>query len=82
MGSERRILIAAAIAGALGTGLVAAHAEEPEKQGARMTRKTRGAFSFFDVNETLFDIEVLNPFFARAFGHARVMHQWFAELNL
>jgi 2-haloacid dehalogenase len=36
----------------------------------------------FDVNETLLDIEVLNPFFARTFGDARVMRQWFAELIL
>src|SRR5260370_23129198 len=36
----------------------------------------------FDVNETLLDIEVLNPFFARAFGDPRVMRQWFAELIL
>ncbi|MEA3121529.1 MAG: 2-haloacid dehalogenase [Paraburkholderia sp.] len=36
----------------------------------------------FDVNETLLDIAVLNPFFARTFGDARVMRQWFAELIL
>lgn len=36
----------------------------------------------FDVNETLLDIEILSPFFARAFGDARVMRQWFAELIL
>jgi 2-haloacid dehalogenase len=36
----------------------------------------------FDVNETLLDIEVLHPFFARRFGEARVMRQWFAELIL
>lgn len=36
----------------------------------------------FDVNETLLDIEVLNPFFVRVFGDARVMRQWFAELIL
>lgn len=36
----------------------------------------------FDVNETLLDIEVLNPLFARVFGDARVMRQWFAELIL
>ena len=36
----------------------------------------------FDVNETLLDIEILNPFFERAFGDARVMRQWFAELIL
>jgi 2-haloalkanoic acid dehalogenase type II len=36
----------------------------------------------FDVNETLLDIEILNPFFERTFGDARVMRQWFAELIL
>lgn len=34
----------------------------------------------FDVNETLLDIETLNPFFEHTFGDARVMRQWFAEL--
>ncbi|WP_194715276.1 haloacid dehalogenase type II [Noviherbaspirillum soli] len=36
----------------------------------------------FDVNETLLDIEILEPFFERVFGDARVMRQWFAELIL
>lgn len=36
----------------------------------------------FDVNETLLDIEILSPFFARTFGDAQVMRQWFAELIL
>ena len=36
----------------------------------------------FDVNETLLDIEVLNPFFYRTFGEARIMREWFAELIL
>lgn len=36
----------------------------------------------FDVNETLLDIEILGPFFARTFGDARVMRQWFSELIL
>lgn len=36
----------------------------------------------FDVNETLLDIEILNPFFERSFGDAGVMRQWFAELVL
>ncbi len=36
----------------------------------------------FDVNETLLDIETLNPFFERTYGDARVMRQWFAELIL
>src|SRR5258708_29763137 len=80
---KRGTLIAAAMAGALGAGVVSAHAEEPEKQEVRMTRKTRGGrILVFDVNETLLDIEVLNPFFGRAFGDPRVMRQWFAELIL
>jgi len=36
----------------------------------------------FDVNETLLDIEILNSYFERTFGDARVMRQWFAELIL
>lgn len=34
----------------------------------------------FDVNETLLDIEALNPFFLRVFGDEKVMRQWFSEL--
>ena len=36
----------------------------------------------FDVNETLLDIETLGPLFARLFGDARVMREWFAQLVL
>lgn len=44
--------------------------------------KQRKRIIVFDVNETLLDIEILNPFFARVFGDAAVMRQWFAELIL
>ena len=44
--------------------------------------KQRARIIVFDVNETLLDIETLNPFFARAFGDTAVMRQWFAELIL
>ncbi len=44
--------------------------------------KKRERVIVFDVNETLLDIETLNPLFARVFGDARVMRQWFAELIL
>jgi 2-haloacid dehalogenase len=44
--------------------------------------KQRERVIVFDVNETLLDIEILNPFFERTFGDARVMRQWFAELIL
>lgn len=43
---------------------------------------TRERVIVFDVNETLLDIEILEPFFERTFGDARVMRQWFAELIL
>lgn len=36
----------------------------------------------FDVNETLLDITVLEPFFSRVFGQPEVLRTWFAELVL
>ena len=36
----------------------------------------------FDVNETLLDIEAMTPLFARAFGDARVLREWFGQLVL
>ena len=42
----------------------------------------RNQIIVFDVNETLLDIDVLNPFFQRIFGDARIMREWFAELIL
>jgi 2-haloacid dehalogenase len=44
--------------------------------------RPRAQVIVFDVNETLLDIEALNPFFVDVFGDARVMRQWFAELIL
>ena len=36
----------------------------------------------FDVNETLIDIEALNPLFERVFGDGRVLRDWFGQLVL
>ena len=36
----------------------------------------------FDVNETLLDIDHLEPLFERAFGEAGAMREWFAQLVL
>lgn len=36
----------------------------------------------FDVNETLLDIDSLEPLFRRLFGDKRVMREWFAQLVL
>jgi 2-haloacid dehalogenase len=34
----------------------------------------------FDVNETLIDIESMNPLFERVFGDKRVLREWFGHL--
>jgi 2-haloacid dehalogenase len=34
----------------------------------------------FDVNETLIDIDSMTPLFARIFGDARALREWFAQL--
>ena len=34
----------------------------------------------FDVNETLIDVESLNPLFKRVFGDERVLREWFGHL--
>ena len=36
----------------------------------------------FDVNETLIDIESLEPHFERMFGDRRVLREWFGQLVL
>jgi 2-haloacid dehalogenase len=47
-----------------------------------MPASARRRILVFDVNETLLDITVLEPLFARLFGDARVMRQWFDDLVL
>jgi len=47
-----------------------------------MTVSTAPIALVFDVNETLLDIEALEPLFARLFGDGRVMREWFAQLVL
>src|SRR3954453_20245017 len=41
---------------------------------------TRPSVVVFDVNETLLDIEALNPLFERVFGDRRVLREWFGQL--
>ena len=36
----------------------------------------------FDVNETLLDIDVLEPLFRRVFNAEHAMREWFAQLIL
>ncbi|HVU87379.1 MAG TPA: haloacid dehalogenase type II [Pirellulales bacterium] len=45
-------------------------------------RGPRPSVLIFDVNETLLDIESLNPLFQRLFGDERVLREWFGQLVL
>jgi 2-haloacid dehalogenase len=45
-------------------------------------KSARPPILVFDVNETLLDIEAMAPFFARVFGDAQVLREWFAQLVL
>jgi 2-haloacid dehalogenase len=51
-------------------------------RGVHMLLATRKRVIVFDVNETLLDICALEPLFARLFGDARILRQWFGELVL
>ena len=43
---------------------------------------TKRPLIVFDVNETLLDIDTLEPLFARLFGAPGRMREWFAQLIL
>ena len=43
---------------------------------------SRPSVLVFDVNETLIDIESLEPHFERMFGDGRVLREWFGQLVL
>ncbi|BBX23830.1 haloacid dehalogenase [Mycolicibacter terrae] len=45
-----------------------------------MAGAARPAVLVFDVNETLIDIEALEPLFARLFGRPGVLREWFGQL--
>ena len=47
-----------------------------------MTDDRAPSILVFDVNETLLDIDHLEPLFERAFGDAGAMREWFAQLVL
>ncbi len=52
------------------------------KKDTAMKAPLRPSVIVFDVNETLIDITTLEPLFARLFGDAGVMREWFAQLIL
>jgi len=56
--------------------MIVSKPEDSRKQG------TRPSILVFDVNETLLDIEAMAPLFARVFGDAQVLREWFGQLVL
>jgi 2-haloacid dehalogenase len=65
---------------AMGLGVAAAAlAAAPQTAYAQIQAKP---VLVFDVNETLLDIDVLNPIFDRIFGAPGRMREWFAQLIL
>ena len=47
-----------------------------------MNTRSHPEVLLFDVNETLLDITILEPFFERVFKNPLIMRNWFAELIL
>jgi 2-haloacid dehalogenase len=54
----------------------------PSLQTRTRWNDRRPSVIVFDVNETLIDIEALNPLFERVFGDRRVLREWFGQLVL
>lgn len=52
------------------------------EEAAQRGKARRGRILVFDVNETLLDVAALEPHFARAFGDARVLREWFSTVLL
>jgi 2-haloacid dehalogenase len=74
---SRRAFVAATFAGAALSALPATGTMQTSSSAARRRR-----ILVFDVNETLLDINALAPHFARAFGDAQVLREWFSTLLL
>lgn len=75
---SRRAFVAATLAGAALSALPASAAT----QGAGQSSATRRRILVFDVNETMLDINALEPHFAGAFGDGQVLREWFSTLLL
>jgi 2-haloacid dehalogenase len=75
---SRRAFVAATLAGAALSTLPASVAT----QGGGQSPARRRRILVFDVNETMLDINALQPHFARAFGDGQVLREWFSTLLL
>src|SRR5687767_5571949 len=70
---SRRAFVTAAVTGVALSTL-------PQESSAQASRRRRTLV--FDVNETMLDINALEPHFARAFGNGQVLREWFSTLLL
>jgi 2-haloacid dehalogenase len=75
--SSRRTFMKAALIGGAMSALAPADASAQARQSS-----TRRRILVFDVNETMLDIGALAPQFARAFGRAEVLQEWFSNVLL
>jgi 2-haloacid dehalogenase len=77
---RRRVLsgLGTTAVGSVVAGVVASASEA----GAADVTPTAPSIFVFDVNETLLDIEFMNPIFERVFGDRRVLREWFNQLIL
>lgn len=76
MASRRTFIEAALVAGAISAlASVSMNAQVRQNQ-------TRRRVLVFDVNETMLDVGALAPHFARAFGRAEVLQEWFSNVLL
>jgi 2-haloacid dehalogenase len=73
---SRRAFVAAAIAGA------ALSSMPSDASARRPSQGKQRRILVFDVIETMLDINALQPHFARAFGDAQVLREWFSTLLL
>jgi 2-haloacid dehalogenase len=80
--TRRNVMGMAALGGAALSATAALAAQPRQKDQKMRAQGNRLPILVFDVNETLLDIDVLLPFFARLFGTPDRMREWFAQLIL
>lgn len=76
--SSRRMFVAATLSGAA----LSALATSASALGAGQAAAKRRRILVFDVNETMLDINALEPDFVRAFGDGQVLREWFSTVLL
>jgi 2-haloacid dehalogenase len=75
---SRRAFVTAAVAGVA----LSALPQDAYALGGTQGDSRRRRILVFDVNETMLDINALEPHFARAFGDGQVLREWFSTLLL